>query len=330
MKTRYDVHSLSILGGYILFISLVIVIISIVSCKKEDGVPIQEQLVHSAIKEGGESLQDNSIQQNNVLSYMATLALQHYWNSFSIIESTPDNISHQIQTAVDNFISIIPYANDKTVCSAITKSLEKAEVHKDALSQLLELYEMYFYNPISPFRNDEHYIVVLRYILDSNSTTEGAKSRADFRLKMALKNRINTPAANITYTLESGKTGTLYDISGKYTMLMFYNPDCHSCEETIAYIEESPILSKSIERREVAVLALYPDSDLSIWVQNKNKIPKAWTNGYDKKGIVKSELLYDLKAIPSLYLLDENKHVLLKDADLEAIEVYLRNELIDR
>ena len=98
MKTRYDVHSLSILGGYILFISLVIVIISIVSCKKEDGVPIQEQLVHSAIKEGGESLQDNSIQQNNVLSYMATLALQHYWNSFSIIESTPDNISHQIQT----------------------------------------------------------------------------------------------------------------------------------------------------------------------------------------------------------------------------------------
>lgn len=37
----------------------------------------------------------------------------------------------------------------------------------------------------------------------------------------------------------------------------------------------------------------------------------------------KTKNLYDLRAIPTLYLLDKNKTVLLKDATLQKVEQYL-------
>ena len=48
-----------------------------------------------------------------------------------------------------------------------------------------------------------------------------------------------------------------------------------------------------------------------------------WTNGYDKELVIKNKNLYDLRAIPTLYLLDKNKTVLLKDATLQKVEQYL-------
>jgi len=49
-------------------------------------------------------------------------------------------------------------------------------------------------------------------------------------------------------------------------------------------------------------------------------LAKEWTNGYDKELVIKNKNLYDLRAIPTLYLLDKNKTVLLKDATLQKVE----------
>ena len=37
----------------------------------------------------------------------------------------------------------------------------------------------------------------------------------------------------------------------------------------------------------------------------------------DKKGVILSDSLYDLKALPTIYLLDENCRVLMKDVILD-------------
>ena len=50
---------------------------------------------------------------------------------------------------------------------------------------------------------------------------------------------------------------------------------------------------------------------------------REWVNGYDKTFAIKEQQLYDLKAIPTLYLLNKDKTVLLKDAPAQTIEEYL-------
>ena len=48
-----------------------------------------------------------------------------------------------------------------------------------------------------------------------------------------------------------------------------------------------------------------------------------WIDAYDAEQTILNQNLYDLKAIPTLYLLDKDKKVLLKDASVGQIEVYL-------
>ncbi|PXV58865.1 thioredoxin-like protein [Dysgonomonas alginatilytica] len=143
---------------------------------------------------------------------------------------------------------------------------------------------------------------------------------------MMLKNRIGEQATDFSYTLASGKTGTLHQVKSDYSLLLFYNPDCHACEETIAGIKASPILSQLIQSKTLTILSFYPDADIAIWKKHLIDIPKDWINGYDKELAVQNKRLYDLKAIPSLYLLDKNKNVLLKDTELTLIEEYLKTK----
>ena len=42
-------------------------------------------------------------------------------------------------------------------------------------------------------------------------------------------------------------------------------------------------------------------------------MPAGWINGYDNGMVITEKRLYNLSAIPSLYLLDSQKRVLIKD-----------------
>ena len=55
-------------------------------------------------------------------------------------------------------------------------------------------------------------------------------------------------------------------------------------------------------------------------------MPAGWINSYDSTVSLKNDEIYDLKAIPTLYLLDKDKKVVLKDVTFNQVEYYLRRE----
>jgi hypothetical protein len=60
-------------------------------------------------------------------------------------------------------------------------------------------------------------------------------------------------------------------------------------------------------------LAGYPDEDLTAWRDYHSQMPSWWINSYDEDLNISNNRLYNLNAIPSLYLLDSEKRVLIKD-----------------
>lgn len=108
-----------------------------------------------------------------------------------------------------------------------------------------------------------------------------------------------------------------------YTILFLNNPGCTACKETIGQIVASEPVGRMIARGKVKVLAVYPDEDMKAWRDYLPHFPSAWINAYDADLKIKSAELYDLKAIPTLYLLDGRKTVLLRDAPFPRIERYL-------
>ena len=61
------------------------------------------------------------------------------------------------------------------------------------------------------------------------------------------------------------------------------------------------------------IIAPSPDAYLSEGEEHRKDLPAEWINAYDGAQDINVGELYDLRAIPSLYLLDRNKKVLLKD-----------------
>lgn len=97
------------------------------------------------------------------------------------------------------------------------------------------------------------------------------------------------------------------DICTPYTLLLFYNPDCHGCAETLATMKTSAVLNSPHIMKQMKILAFYPDEDREVWTKHQNEIPDGWINSYDKELTVLTEECYDLKAMPALYLLDKDK-----------------------
>lgn len=87
--------------------------------------------------------------------------------------------------------------------------------------------DKYLYDPNSPIRNEEFYIPVLECMVTSPLLDDTGKIRPRDRLALAQKNRPGTQALDFTYTLASGKQGTLHGLSADYTV--FHQPPRLPC-----------------------------------------------------------------------------------------------------
>jgi thiol-disulfide isomerase/thioredoxin len=251
----------------------------------------------------------------------ANYLLNHYWDNFDFKDTTYIHLPEITEQAFVNYIDLLPHADKQMAAASIQNLMRQAE--KEPTGTMLRYFltkaESYLRDPNSPMRNEEFYIPVTQYITSSDSPllTLAEKAPAEHRLKMMLKNRVGEKAADFSYTLPSGKTGRMYAINSEYTLLLFYNPDCHACAETISILAASEMLQSLQKSGRLKILAFYPDKDLEIWKKKWADIPAEWINACDKNAVVTDQQLYDLKAIPTIYLLDRNKTVILKDADLK-------------
>ena len=76
-------------------------------------------------------------------------------------------------------------------------------------------------------------------------------------------------------------------------------------------------------RSGIKIVAVCVEGDKAAWEKFRADSPKEWLHVFDASGKIKSENLYDLRTLPRLYLLDEQKTVLLKNTKADDIEQYL-------
>lgn len=250
----------------------------------------------------------------------------HYWDRFDFADTL---FIRQVDTAqmVEAFARYVALLSDRPADAAPMDSLmRRASASRPMLDYFRMLSEAVLADPNSPLRNDEFYIPVLQAVLASPYYDEYERIGPAYELEMASQNRLGHRANDFRYTLASGATGTLYGVKAEYVLLFINNPGCTMCKQIREQIGSSPMLSEMIERGRLKVVALYPDEDLTEWKAYRDHIPASWINGYDAGCVVREKGLYDLHAIPALYLLDADKRVLVKDStDVPAIE-----EVIDR
>ena len=243
-----------------------------------------------------------------------------FWTNFDFEDKTWIADTATLEQAFADWTGLLMELPTERAAQLTGEWIRKAEGCPELQLRLADVAEFYFYHPNSPFRNEDWYIPVLEGLLASPKLGDDYKVRPAYQLEMARKNRPGMKANDFTYTLADGRTGRLSQVEGDYTLLLFYNPDCNDCRRVEQYIAHSKVLAPLIRSKRLAVLAVYPDADLPLWRTHLPEMPQGWITGYDDGQKITKEDIYYLPAIPTLYLLDKEKRVVLKDAPAEEIE----------
>lgn len=254
----------------------------------------------------------------------ASYAVLHFWDKYF---EAPSRYSEGLtEQAFANYVTLLqlaPLASAARAQDTLLSRAERSEAARDTASRMLErilmLEEKYLYDVNSPFRNEEFYLPVLRHILAWPDIQPETRARAQHDLPLFSLNRLGEVAADFTYALRNGRTGTLHGIQADRILMFFSNPGCENCKEIIEALSNSMAVQAQLQDGTLKVLNVYPDEDLSEWFAYMSHYPKSWINAFDAECIIRGDTIYSLRAIPSLYLLDAEKRVICKDAPLEEI-----------
>ena len=227
--------------------------------------------------------------------------LTHYWDQFDFTDTTLVNNRDVTEQGFVNFIALLldGTASEELVRESL-KNWCKGFVGKDhARKVLTQTADSYLFNPNSPFYNEALYGLYLETMLDVLPQTDAVRSSYQFKLELVRRNNPGDRATDFTYYLPDGTRCTLGTTPTKNDrlLLVFYDPECESCHEVLQQMAADASLAEAVQSGQLSVLAVYTE--------------------------VKTGALYDLKAMPSLYLLDGSKTVLLKDAAYEKIRTTL-------
>lgn len=245
--------------------------------------------------------------------------IRHYWDNFDFTDTLSISNPEAAEQFFVDFVDISSRMSLPTAREGITIFMQQASQNDKVQNFFIDLLDKYLYDPNSPMRNEELYIPALKYLVTSPNARIEDKVRSEYRLKMALKNRPGDLATDFVFAEGTGKVRRLSDVKNEYVLLYFNNPGCSGCRQVTSQIGASAF-SKNPK---LTILAVYPDTDLDEWKKAQHEIPEEWINGYSPNGVVMEKEMYDLKAIPTLYLLNKDRKVILKDANWAQIEMYL-------
>ena len=237
----------------------------------------------------------------------------HFWDKFDFADTLyttkadTTEMMHAFAGYVGNFVGPLNQ-------EPIRKLMQRASVSKKMFDYFVMLAEKVLHDPNSPYRSDELYIAVLEAQLASPYYDKYEKIAPEYDLRIVSQNRIGQSANDFDYTDRTGRTRNMYSLKNDFIIVYINNPGCAMCRDITESLKRSQIITELQRKGRLKVLAIYPDENLDEWHKHLSDMPAEWINGYDRGCRIERENLYNVSAIPALYLLDKEKKVLVKDS----------------
>lgn len=185
------------------------------------------------------------------------------------------------------------------------------------------MFTKYLYDPDSPFRDEDLYLPYVKRLASSGFVPDDMKPAYSNDARLCALNKVGTKAADIEFTDRGGRKHSLHGIKADNILLFFSNPGCKACSEIVELLRGSAVVNGLVDSGTLAVVSLYIDLERDRWRELSSEYPSSWINGYDHGYKVRTDETYNVRAIPSLYVLDKDKKVVMKDAPTEKVLAYL-------
>ncbi|MDE6451784.1 MAG: DUF5106 domain-containing protein [Odoribacter sp.] len=242
----------------------------------------------------------------------AAYVLAHFWDGMDFRDTLRSRNKVFVEQNFVNFVSLFPHASGEVRTEAVKRLMQAAERDIPAYTLLAEMAGKYLYDMASPMWCEEYYILFLEEFVATSVWDELEKVRYRHLLEAARKNRPGMPAADFTYLTRDGKQQTLRHTPGNNLLLIFYDPVCEHCREVMAQLQSDVLVRQQIQDKRLTILAVCVDTGREVWDLTKTSLPTEWVIGFET-GHLQEQELYVLPELPTIYLLDADRNVVLKE-----------------
>jgi len=263
--------------------------------------------------------------------------VKNFWGPF-FKETFPTDSAHilgvpdmEMEQALSNYIALLDRVSMEEARASVSALFDKTEKKQAEDSSSLfylrftEMVSKYLYDPNSPLRNEDYYLPFVKGLSSSGFTSDDLRTAYRYEAEMCALNPFGSKAPDFGYEDINGRRHRLYDIKADLTLLFFSNPGCTACKTIMDDLQRATEFEGWIADGRLAIASIYIDRELDSWREYEPNYPDSWICGFDYKFIIRDDVLYNVRAIPSLYLLDSEKRILMKDAPTEkAIEQIYR------
>lgn len=242
---------------------------------------------------------------------------EHYWDNYNFADTLLLKSKEVTEQGFVNFIDILNRFNLDNASKGVAhkdiakkgitrKDITRKDITQQGIAQkgiacftrkafsntaakerFENLIEHYFEDQLSPVRNDRVYLIFLEEMKNSPCFDETEKERIAFKIKTTNKNLPGDIAINFKFKDENGKEHQLSDYKDQKVILYFYDPDCENCHEVSAWLKQQTIPA------DIKVLKMIADNHISY--------------------------MYSLKNMPTIFLLDKENKVILKDCTAQEL-----------
>lgn len=244
---------------------------------------------------------------------------EHFWDNVDFATAS----EALVEQGLIDMASIFPLLNSETLISSMTALVKKAETSKEGLLKMLSLADKYLYGTASPLYNEAAYRGLLQSALISKALNKADKEPYQKQLVILEMNNEGSAAVDFDMQLVDGSKAKLSDIEAPVSILFFYAADNLDCKLQRFRLTQARLVNYLQRAGGIKIVAVCVEGDKAAWEKFRADSPKEWLHVFDASGKIKSENLYDLRTLPRLYLLDEQKTVLLKNTKADDIEQYL-------
>ncbi len=135
-------------------------------------------------------------------------------------------------------------------------------------------------------------------------------------------NLIGKNARDFQMETYQGENFRLYQQNAKFTVLVFYEPNCSHCREYVPALYNDvylPFRDKGLD-----VVAVYTMEDKKEWGDFLEKHHLTdWHNLWDPHHLTRFKINYDLRTTPAVYLLEKDKKIVAKKFTIDFLKNYL-------
>ena len=241
--------------------------------------------------------------------------MEHFWDKMNFKDKKAVD-QNALNDAFSVYVAPMQWADETKVNESVNKLIANISKNPILSPEFVKAAEESLYGPRAYYWNDNLFLRFIDKVLHNKSIKKERKLRYD-RLRSQISNTLRgTTPPEFDYVRTDG-TKAHYHPNGVITLIEFGDPDCDDCRMARLKMESNVKFSQLVDKGKLNVLFIYPDPEEG-WQDKLKDYSSKWHVGASEEVAD----LYDLRATPSIYVIDRDGHVAAKNIDIvTAIEL---------